>query len=59
MNGWDEDIYELKEADIPEITVPDSFDWRDHGKGPIILQFLEMMINKMTESQRVSIRPSQ
>ncbi|XP_028391106.1 cathepsin L-like [Dendronephthya gigantea] len=31
MNGWDEDTYNLKEAKIPEITVPDSFDWRDHG----------------------------
>ena len=32
MNGWDEAIYDLKEADIPEIGVPDSFDWRDHGE---------------------------
>ena len=31
MNGWDEAIYDLKEAEIPDITVPDSFDWRDHG----------------------------
>jgi hypothetical protein len=31
MNGWEEATYELKEAEIPDITVPDSFDWRDHG----------------------------
>ena len=31
MNGWDEAIYDLEEAEIPGITVPDSFDWRDHG----------------------------
>ncbi len=31
MNGWDNAIYDLPEAKIPETAVPDSFDWRDHG----------------------------
>ena len=40
MNGWDEAIYDLKEAYIPETAVPDSFDWRDHGEATTGNNFL-------------------
>ncbi|XP_046850529.1 cathepsin L-like [Xenia sp. Carnegie-2017] len=31
MNGWSEETYEMNEAEIPRIEIPESFDWRDYG----------------------------